>query len=524
MRRPDHHHAGQQGKGRRRERYQILGHRPGHQDAIVRIDHVSGRHHGIGLGGDHVGALAGRRLDNTHHTIEVGFAVSSDRQILEMPPIGQPLRQAVAPVFLVRVQIGQIHRLATGCRHHHDRRGVGRRVNDFIELVPRATLGIARCHHGQGRAAIDRRPPNAALGKIPDLTAVRRPEHIGGRFGAVQTAKPALGQMPDHDATAAGGIHPRKTQVLPIRRDLHRARFGRLQIQRHALVQVDRRLKKGPGFGTRPHQANHSGHQGPDRHHGQCAGGKPRQAGTLCRPTCSRRHAETTGRQPNDRRPTAFQRHPHFADIPQPLLGILLQAAPANLQQQGRMLAFELIPGRLLVQNRRQGIGGRLAFEQPITGEHLVEDHAKGPDVAAPVHLVTAGLLRAHVGRRTQHRARPGQGLSNSRLVGMGFRFALGHAVGGEGPGQTKIENLDRTFARNLHIGRLQIAVHDALLVGVFQPSRQLAGDLVDLVFGQRPPLQTHAQVFTGRQFHGQHRLPLGSFQPITGRDILVLQ
>ena len=79
------------------------------------------------------------------------------------------------------------------------------------------------------------------------------------------------------------------------------------------------------------------------------------------------------------------------------------------------------------------------AFEEAIAGQHFVEDHTKGPDVAAPIDFITTGLFGAHVGRSAQHGAGPGQGLRDGRLIGMGFGFAFSHAVGGESAGQAKV-------------------------------------------------------------------------------------
>ncbi len=64
----------------------------------------------------------------------------------------------------------------------------------------------------------------------------------------------------------------------------------------------------------------------------------------------------------------------------------------------------------------------------------------------------------------------------------------------------------------------------DALLVGVLQAARELAGYAVHLVQGQGAPRQAHAQVLALGQFHDQDRLTVHVFETVKGGDVLVLQ
>ncbi len=61
--------------------------------------------------------------------------------------------------------------------------------------------------------------------------------------------------------------------------------------------------------------------------------------------------------------------------------------------------------GRLLLQDRRHGLGGGLALERSAPGEHLVEHHAEREDVGAVVGDSAAGLLGRHVPDRAHHRS-----------------------------------------------------------------------------------------------------------------------
>ena len=106
-----------------------------------------------------------------------------------------------------------------------------------------------------------------------------------------------------------------------------------------------------------------------------------------------------------------------LAGVPQASPRVPLQAAaqqaPYRLGRRCRQ-GFVVHVGP---QHRRQRVGDGLAAERPVTGEHLVESHAEGPEVGALVGDLAAGLFRAHVrggsedhpGRRCPSEVRVGE-------------------------------------------------------------------------------------------------------------------
>src|SRR5215472_2923844 len=58
---------------------------------------------------------------------------------------------------------------------------------------------------------------------------------------------------------------------------------------------------------------------------------------------------------------------------------------------------------RLALQHRCQRRHLRIARKRSLTGEHLVENRAKGENVAARVQWLAFGLLRRHVGSTAQN-------------------------------------------------------------------------------------------------------------------------
>ena len=70
--------------------------------------------------------------------------------------------------------------------------------------------------------------------------------------------------------------------------------------------------------------------------------------------------------------------------------------------------------------------------------------------------------------------------------------------------GQAEVEDLDLAVRRHLHVGRLQVPVDDALLVGFLEGLGDLLRDRDRLVDRNRPALQSLREVLALDEFHGQ--------------------
>jgi hypothetical protein len=142
-----------------------------------------------------------------------------------------------------------------------------------------------------------------------------------------------------------------------------------------------------------------------------------------------------------------------------------------------------------LRQDRARLLGG----ERQAPGERAIQDHAQGPDVAAPVDvLLAAHLLRAHVLGRAEKL--PGFG-----AVADARRGVLRDA---------EVEHLDDLVvvgAREEQVVGLQIAMNDARLVGLAQGLRGLGEDARGLGHGDAT-LTTEAlgEVFPVQELHHQ--------------------
>ncbi len=92
-----------------------------------------------------------------------------------------------------------------------------------------------------------------------------------------------------------------------------------------------------------------------------------------------------------------------------------------------------------------------LAFERPAARAHLVGHRAGRIDVGAPIDRLAAQLLGRRVMRRPHHHAGGGQG------------FRRGHAR------EAEVHQLDLAARQDPDIAWLDVAVHHALAVGVFE-------------------------------------------------------
>jgi hypothetical protein len=114
--------------------------------------------------------------------------------------------------------------------------------------------------------------------------------------------------------------------------------------------------------------------------------------------------------------------------------------------------------------------------ERMAAGKELVEDYAERPDVGALVYGFTLRLLRRHICRRSQERARLRQ-VHRNRRRHRATKSRTG-VVGGIrlfccGFGQAKIQELNLPVGCDPDVGWFEVAVDDALFVR----GRQTGGD-----------------------------------------------
>ena len=158
--------------------------------------------------------------------------------------------------------------------------------------------------------------------------------------------------------------------------------------------------------------------------------------------------------------------------------------------------------GRIVVQNRRHGLGGGVALKGADAAEHFVEHRAEAENVGAAIHLAAANLLGRHVAGGSHHRSHAGGrdvgghgGQSGVRASRSGFLDRLR---------ETEVEDLHPAFARNKDVVGLQVAMGDVFAVRRRQAMRDLDGVIDGLAMRERAARENLAQALSLEQL-GHH-------------------
>ena len=185
-------------------------------------------------------------------------------------------------------------------------------------------------------------------------------------------------------------------------------------------------------------------------------------------------------------------------------------------------------PVRLVLENAREGIGGRAGVERPSSGQHLEQDTSEGPDVGALVDVTSAGLFRTHVRRRSDNPPLGGA------TEGAGVRH--GWCVSAEEYarfGQSEIEHLGPHVAAGRSgdgrllqddVGGFQIAMDDPLFVCGLERLGDLACDGQRLGHSHLTVLQALGERRTFDQFEHQRAVAVRFLEAVNRADVRMVQ
>ena len=172
-----------------------------------------------------------------------------------------------------------------------------------------------------------------------------------------------------------------------------------------------------------------------------------------------------------------LQLEPRVADVLEPVVRVLGQTSLQQLADAGRHAIGERAPVGLPVEDRDQRVARRLAAEGRAPAQRFVEAAAERPDVGAPVHGLTSGLLGAHVGRCPDDGAFP-------RRVGARPR-RLTHRRRFERLREAEVQQLHPAVGKHFDVGRLQVAVDDAGVVRGLEAFGDLPADVERVANGR---------------------------------------
>ncbi len=96
--------------------------------------------------------------------------------------------------------------------------------------------------------------------------------------------------------------------------------------------------------------------------------------------------------------------------------------------------------------------------------------------------------------------------------------------IRGQGLGQAEVEDLGGSLIRDADVGRLQVTMHDALLVGRFQATGDLHRDRQRVLLAQGAPGDPCGEILALYQLHDQEALGVPFFEAVDRRDVGMLQ
>ena len=158
--------------------------------------------------------------------------------------------------------------------------------------------------------------------------------------------------------------------------------------------------------------------------------------------------------------------------------------------------------------------------------EHLVQDTAKRPDIRPLVDRLPSRLFRAHVTggpenpprlRRLECRRRRVRQVDAGSIPGDHFRNA-------------EVEELEHPVVRDRDIGRLEVAVRDALLVRRFERVGDLTSVAKDLLEREAEPacsagsLQPLGKRLAVDELEHQSPNAVALFDPVDRRDVRMVE
>ena len=126
-------------------------------------------------------------------------------------------------------------------------------------------------------------------------------------------------------------------------------------------------------------------------------------------------------------------------------------------------------------------LGGVVADERPLAAGELVEHDAEREHVGASVDLAASGLFGRGVGERADEDSQAGRQVDRAR------RFVRSGDARIPPQGHAKVQHLDAAGRRHHHVRGFEVAMHEAVLVGLGQGVGDRLDDVQDPIEIERP-------------------------------------
>ncbi len=180
------------------------------------------------------------------------------------------------------------------------------------------------------------------------------------------------------------------------------------------------------------------------------------------------------------------------------VVGALLEAAaddPSQVVRQRDVDRGHRVG--VVAQDRRDDVGRGVPLERTRPGEQLIEDDAEREDVRAVVGRAALHLLGRHVGHRADDQALLGDRLGR-QLALVDLRFD------GAQLGEAEVEHLHPPVVVDHHVGGLEVAVGDPLVVRRGERVGKRRRDGEELSQRHAPGRDPLGELLPAHQLHGQ--------------------
>ena len=208
------------------------------------------------------------------------------------------------------------------------------------------------------------------------------------------------------------------------------------------------------------------------------------------------------------------------ADVAETPAWIFFQASPQQRPHVCGSCRGESRPRWLTLEDGGDRVGHRRPGERCAAGEHLIQDTTERPDICPLVERPATRLLGAHIGRSTEnHTVR----MSHLDRHGRHMRSDVRRRVS-DRLRQSEVEHFHGAVLAHLDVGRLEIAMDDALLVGGFEGLGDLSCDGQGIVDGDRPVHHAIGERRPLDQLHDERQHAASLLEPVKAGDILMIQ
>ena len=210
--------------------------------------------------------------------------------------------------------------------------------------------------------------------------------------------------------------------------------------------------------------------------------------------------------------------------------GILRQhALQHHHQTAGHPRTEEANIGRLFLHVLENPLRRRTLGEHAVAGQHKIQRAAQRVDIAPDVGgAAVAGLLGCHVIDRADRGAERGQAGHVIDRTLLGLQLGVGQFLLADGPGEAEVGELEvrlPILVREEKVGGLDVAVDNALAMGVAKGPRRLDGDRARLV-GQELAFAVDVLVQVGALdiLHRQEKGAVDLREFVDRDDVLVVE